>query len=858
MKELKRVTFEICRELEFFSEKELTMQIGHGRELWVAALLKELIDNALDACELAGITPEVNVMVESDSFSAQDNGPGLPAEILSNSLNYLKRVSDKAFYVSPTRGQLGNALKCVWAVPFVASGGHGKVEVWSQGQHHTVDVSLDRIGQRPVIETSVEDGPFIKNGTLVKIHLPDLAGLMAGEKEDDSYNSDGEEDDSYNSNITPAELVQRYSTFNPHATFRIGDKCFEATHTGWAKWRPTEPTSPHWYGPDLLRDLIAAYIASDRNGDRPRTVREFVSEFRGLSGSAKQKQMGLLKGTYLQDLVKDGDIDMAQVESLLKSMKRFSVSPKPTVLGIIGQEHFKAWMIRHAGISEDSFKYVRRMGDDGLPYVLEVAFGLHEKEGRRIITGLNWVPTLVMPTDEIDDLLSEMRIDRHDPVTIIVHIARPRFDFTDRGKTRLKLGESLNDDLSAAFRIVGKEWKREKRQADRDDRISESRLRRMRYRPKHESIRDVAFEVMEAAYMKASGNGHYPANARQIYYAARPWILERTGNDKLNSPYFTQTLLKDYLDDYSPAWDVVWDARGHFTEPHTGDVIGLGGLEVRDYIASFTNGEIDETPATRSMSMIRTSGPHLRYGSVLFIEKEGFGPLLEAAHISEKYDMAITSTKGMPVAALSDLISNLKRHGIKIYAVHDFDKSGFSILSTLKKGARGSKGSGDIVDLGFRLQDIVGLEREEVRYDSDPRSNLTSNGATQEEIKILCQGRWNGERVELNAMTSDQFIEWLERKLTEHGVKKVIPNQEILESAYRRAVFLKKLEEWVYTFRTAERKRAKKIEAPNSLSARIEEAFAKRTSTSWDEVIWNLVNSKSKRDSKEGGGADGI
>jgi DNA topoisomerase VI subunit B len=850
MKELRRATFEIGRELEFFSEKELTMQIGYGRELWPVALLKELIDNALDACELAGITPEVNVKVESDSFSAQDNGPGLPAEVLSNSLNYLKRVSDKAFYVSPTRGQLGNALKCIWAAPFVASGEHGKVEVWSQGQHHTVDVSLDRIGQRPVIKTSVEDDPFIKNGTLVKIHLPDLAGLIAGEKEEDSYNS----------NITHAEVVQRYSAFNPHATFRIGENLFESTAPEWKKWRPTEPTSPHWYNPETLRDLIAAYISRDRNGDRPRTVRDFVSEFRGLSGSAKQKQMGLLKGTYLHDFIKDGDIDMAQVESLLESMKKFSVSPKPAVFGIICQEHFKAWMIRHAGISEDSFKYARRMGDDGLPYVLEVAFGLHEKEGRRIITGLNWAPTLVIPTDEIDDLFSEMRIDRHDPVTIIVHIARPRFDFTDRGKTRLKLGESLNDDLNVSFRIVGKEWKRAKRQADRQDRISESRLRRMRYRPNHESIRDVAFEVMEAAYMKASGDRRYPANARQIHYAARPWILERTGNDKLNSSYFTQTLLKDYLDDYSPSppWDVVWDARGHFTEPHTGDVIGLGGLEVRNYISSFTNGEIDETPAIGSMSLIRTSGPHLRYGSVLFIEKEGFGPLLEAAHISEKYDMANTSTKGMPVAALSDLISNLKRYGIKIYAVHDFDKSGFSILSTLKKGARGSTGSGDIVDLGFRLQDISGLEREDVHYDSDPRLNLLSNGATQDEMKILCQGRWYGERVELNAMTSDQFIEWLERKLTEHGVKKVIPNQETLEAAYRRAVFLKKLQEWVFTFRTAERERGERIEVPKNLSTRIEEAFAKRTSASWDEVIWNLVNSKSKRNSKKGGGANGI
>ena len=52
---LERTTFETNRELEFFSEKELSMQIGHGRDLWPVALTKELIDNALDACETAGI-----------------------------------------------------------------------------------------------------------------------------------------------------------------------------------------------------------------------------------------------------------------------------------------------------------------------------------------------------------------------------------------------------------------------------------------------------------------------------------------------------------------------------------------------------------------------------------------------------------------------------------------------------------------------------------------------------------------------------------------------------------------------------------------------------------------------------------
>jgi hypothetical protein len=34
---------------------------------------------------------------------------------------------------------------------------------------------------------------------------------------------------------------------------------------------------------------------------------------------------------------------------------------------------------------------------------------------------------------------------------------------------------------------------------------------------------------MEEAYNKVSDNGRLPANARQIMYAARPYIQEKTG-----------------------------------------------------------------------------------------------------------------------------------------------------------------------------------------------------------------------------------------------------------------------------------------------------------------------------------------
>jgi DNA topoisomerase VI subunit B len=119
---LGRSQFTTSRVLEFFTEKELTMQIGHPPHLWPLAVVRELIDNAFDACENAGTAPRVRIVVEPDAVSIVDDGPGLPVKVLERSFDYSVRVSDKSYYVSPTRGQLGNGLKSVWAAPFVADG----------------------------------------------------------------------------------------------------------------------------------------------------------------------------------------------------------------------------------------------------------------------------------------------------------------------------------------------------------------------------------------------------------------------------------------------------------------------------------------------------------------------------------------------------------------------------------------------------------------------------------------------------------------------------------------------------------------------------------------------------------------
>jgi len=103
----------------------------------------------------------------------------------------------------------------------------------------------------------------------------------------------------------------------------------------------------------------------------------------------------------------------------------------------------------------------------------------------------------------------------------------------------------MQDVLASAVHSATSAWKKAKRQADKEDRVRKRELERLRrYRPPKITIRRAAFEVMERAYMKASANGRYYANARQIMYAARPWVLELTGGEIWKkSSYFTQTLL---------------------------------------------------------------------------------------------------------------------------------------------------------------------------------------------------------------------------------------------------------------------------------------------------------------------------
>jgi len=250
------------------------------------------------------------------------------------------------------------------------------------------------------------------------------------------------------------QLADDFTFLNPHLTISVdwfGERVTTAaTTSGWAKWLPSKPTSPHWYGLEDFERLVAAYVAHDQDRGADRSVRELVSEFNGLARTAKQKTVleatGLAR-TNLSALVNGEGLRHDVTSPLLEAMKANSKLIKPAALGVIGKDHIEK-RFTALGCEMESFQYkkVTETDDDGLPAVIETAFGWRGEDSeaeRRIITGVNWSPGIVNPFrtlgsaygDGLAALLEKKHAGSDEPIVFLLHCACPRPGYTDRGKS---------------------------------------------------------------------------------------------------------------------------------------------------------------------------------------------------------------------------------------------------------------------------------------------------------------------------------------------------------------------------------------------------------------------------------------
>jgi hypothetical protein len=205
---------------------------------------------------------------------------------------------------------------------------------------------------------------------------------------------------------------------------------------------------------------------------------------------------------------------------------------------------------------------------------------------------------------------------------------------------------------NAVLRVT-RRWCKQRKAEEKDVKARQRRHEAL-VRSTQVSFKSVAWEVIPAAYLKASNDNENPAFDRQIMYAARDDIQEQT-DKTLNDQYFCQILLPDYLAAHTEEtanWDVVFDARGHSMEPHTDKIVPLGTLDVRTFLDEVSAYKVEDLKAViADAERYPTLGPLHRFGALLFIEKEGFMPLFAKAKLAERYDLAIMSTKGQSVIA---------------------------------------------------------------------------------------------------------------------------------------------------------------------------------------------------------------
>jgi DNA topoisomerase VI subunit B len=473
---IERVAFTTSRLMEFCTEKELVAQTGHQSYEWPRVIAKELTDNGIDACEEAGVAPVIKVTITTGNAKSkrraakptrvefEDNGPGIPPRTIAGIIDYNVRVSSREAYISPTRGRQGNALKSILPMAYVL-GGEGQGETWieAQGVKHRIQFSVNQIKQEPIIGHTTTSSK-VTTGTRITVFWPAKATV----EYQNEYGRTREAEATFQTDAIK-ELLSEFIWVSPHLTllFRADGKTIldhTATSPDWSKYRACDATSAHWYGLAEIERYAGAMIARDQEHQarRPRasrektTVRDFITQFRGMKPTDKQKMVLRALGAAHMSLYRffgsETKVNHQRMEKLLGLLQEHTRPVRPEILGVIGEEHLRQLLV-NAGGEPASFKYIATPGvADGVPYMVEIALcpfkawvdGGKERD-RLLITGVNFSATLENPfnafrgMEGLDEILTELRAGEYAPVIVCVHYVCPHIEYLDRGKSRIGL-----------------------------------------------------------------------------------------------------------------------------------------------------------------------------------------------------------------------------------------------------------------------------------------------------------------------------------------------------------------------------------------------------------------------------------
>lgn len=278
------------------------------------------------------------------------------------------------------------------------------------------------------------------------------------------------------------------------------------------------------------------------------------------------------------------------------------------------------------------------------------------------------------------------------------------------------------------------------------------------------SKRDIILGSLDEAVAKASGGGEHRFSLRQLFYAVRPFVLE-AGGEEPDYGYFS-SVIGEWEKERGPIRGIYRDARGVLYHPHTGETIALGTLNVEKY-----------------------RRPEYRFNKVLYVEKGGFFELLKDARWPERHDCALMTSQGFASGAARDLLDLIgdTDEEMLFFCVHDADGPGTGIYQALVEETKSRRALRvKVINLGLDPAEAVGMglatEKVERKKGKVPVADYIKDGPQGWKWEEWLQST----RVELNSMTSPQFLRWLDGKMEDHDrLGKVLPPRETMADALR-------------------------------------------------------------------------
>jgi DNA topoisomerase-6 subunit B len=294
---------------EFFQKNRHLLGFDNPAKALLTAT-KEAVDNSLDACEEAGLLPEIGIVIEElaeDRFrlSITDNGPGIVR-------NQVAKVFGKLLYGSKfhvlrqSRGQQGIGISAAGMYAQLTTGQPVKItsRTGKGKPAHFFEIQIDTTRNEPKVLTDREVEWDKEHGTRVEM---DLAGTYKkGRRSVDDY-------------------VMQSALANPHATVHYkppkGDEFHRERLT---KELPREPLAikPHPYGVELG---VLISMLRDTKGRALKTALQ--TDFSRVSANVAEE---ICKTAGLNPGMRPRSLGVDQVEALFRAIPKVKVMAPPT------------------------------------------------------------------------------------------------------------------------------------------------------------------------------------------------------------------------------------------------------------------------------------------------------------------------------------------------------------------------------------------------------------------------------------------------------------------------------------------------------------------------------------------------